>query len=149
MTTICITGNLAADPELKFTPQGKAVASFTVISSKSTKKPDGTWESTDVTPWTIKCWNRLAENVAESLTKGMGVVIQGTATWQSWEDKNSGEKRGRMEVTAYSVGVDLKRHIAKVINLSRGEGGDHVIDDFKPSAWESAKAPSVPESFPF
>jgi single-strand DNA-binding protein len=149
MTTICITGNLAADPELKFTPQGKAVASFTVISSKSTKKPDGTWESSDVTPWTIKCWNRLAENVAESLTKGMSVVIQGTATWQSWEDKNSGEKRGRMEVTAYSVGVDLKRHIAKVVNLSRGDGGDHIIDDFKPSAWDTAKAVDVPESFPF
>jgi len=149
MTTICITGNLAADPELKFTPQGKAVASFTVISSKSTKKPDGTWESSDVTPWTIKCWNRLAENVAESLTKGMSVVIQGTATWQSWEDKNSGEKRGRMEVTAYSVGVDLKRHIAKVVNLSRGEGGDHIIDDFKPSAWDTAKAVDVPDAFPF
>lgn len=149
MTTICITGNLAADPELKFTPQGKAVASFTVISSKSTKKPDGTWESTDVTPWTVKCWNRLAENVAESLQKGMSVVIQGTAVWASWEDKKTGEKRGRMEITAYSVGVDLKRHIAKVINLSRGEGGDHVIDDWKQSAWESAKSAEVPEAFPF
>lgn len=149
MTTLCITGNLAADPELKFTPQGKAVASFTVISSKSTKKPDGTWESTDVTPWTVKCWNRLAENVAESLQKGVAVVVQGTATYVSWEDKKTGEKRGRMEVTAYSVGVDLKRHIAKVVMLSRGEGGDHIIDDFKPSAWDTARTPEASEAFPF
>lgn len=149
MTTICITGNLAADPELKFTPQGKAVASFTVISSKSTKKPDGTWESTDVTPWTVKCWNRLAENVAECLTKGVGVVIQGTATYASWEDKKTGEKRGRMEITAYSVGVDLKRHIAKPLTLSRGEGGEHIVDDYKQSGWESARSAEVPESFPF
>jgi single-strand DNA-binding protein len=149
MTAICITGNLAADPELKFTPQGKAVASFTVISSKSTKKPDGTWESTDVTPWTVKCWNRLAENVAESLSKGMGVVVQGTATWASWEDKNSGEKRGRMEITAYSVGVDLKRHIVNVVNLSRNGDGDVQVDPWSQSAWDASKAPQAPESFPF
>lgn len=149
MTAICITGNLAADPELKFTPQGKAVASFTVISSKSTKKPDGTWESTDVTPWTVKCWNRLAENVAESLSKGIGVVIQGTATWASWEDKKSGEKRGRMEITAYSVGVDLKRHTVSVVNLSRNGDGDVQVDPWTQSAWDANKAPQAPESFPF
>lgn len=149
MTAICITGNLAADPELKFTPQGKAVASFTVISSKSTKKPDGTWESIDVTPWTVKCWNRLAENVAESLSKGVGVVIQGTATWASWEDKKSGEKRGRMEITAYSVGVDLKRHVVNVVKLSRNGDGDVQVDQWNQSGWESAKAAEAPESFPF
>lgn len=149
MTTLCITGNLAADPELKFTPQGKAVASFTVISSKSVKKPDGSWESTDVTPWVVKCWNRLAENVAESLEKGVAVVVQGTATQVSWEDKKTGEKRSRMEVTAYSVGIDLKRHIAKPIMLSRGEGGDHIVDDFKQSAWDTARATETSEAFPF
>lgn len=149
MTTLCITGNLTADPELKFTPQGKAVASFTVMSSKSVKKPDGTWESTDVTPWTVKCWNRLAENVAESLSKGVAVVVQGTATQVSWEDKKTGEKRSKIEITAYSVGVDLKRHIAKPIMLNRGEGGDYIVDDFKQSAWDTARASEASEAFPF
>ena len=55
MSQVTIVGNLAADPELRFTPNGKAMASFTVISSKSVKKEDGTWENTDVTPWSIKC----------------------------------------------------------------------------------------------
>ena len=77
MTTLTIAGNLAADPELKFTPNGKAVASFTIISSKSVKKDDGTWENTDVTAWSVKCWNKLAENVCESLRKGMSVIAQG------------------------------------------------------------------------
>lgn len=114
MTAITIVGNLAQDPELRFTNNGKAVASFTVMSSKSIKKPDGTWEASDMTAWTVKCWNRLAENVADSLRKGVGVVVQGSATQAFWEDKTSGEKKSRIEVTAFSVGVDLKRHIVTI-----------------------------------
>ena len=72
MTAISIAGNLAGDPELRFTPNGKACATFTVISSKSTKKPDGTWENTDVTPWSIKCWNKLAEKCLRFLEEGNG-----------------------------------------------------------------------------
>lgn len=149
MSTISIAGNLAADPELRFTPNGKAVATFTVISSKSVKKEDGTWENTDVTPWTVKCWNKLAENVAESLRKGMSVVVSGTASWASWEDKKTGEKRGKVEITAYNVGVDLKRHIVQVINLSRGNEGDINVDPWSQSAYQSANAAKAPEEFPF
>ena len=147
MTAISIAGNLANDPELKFTPQGKAVATFTVISSKSQKKPDGTWENTDVTPWQIKCWNKLAENVADSLKKGVGVVVQGTATWESWDDKKTGEKRGRMVVTAFNIGVDLKRHVVNVVSVSRGAEGEYQVDPWSAPTWKSE--PEVPESFPF
>lgn len=132
MTAITIVGNLAQDPELRFTSNGKAVASFTVISSKSVKKPDGTWESSDVTPWTIKCWNKLAENVADSLRKGVGVVVQGSAIQTSWEDKNSGEKKSRMEVTAFSVGVDLKRHSVSVSEVTHR--AESAKSDFDPWA---------------
>lgn len=147
MSQVTIVGNLAADPELRFTPNGKAMSSFTVISSKSVKKEDGTWENTDVTPWSIKCWNRLAENVCESLRKGMGVIVQGTATWESWEDKKTGEKRGKMVVTAFNVGVDLKRHTVSATILQRGASGDVEENPWSAPTWkEEAK---VPESFPF
>lgn len=146
MTTLTIAGNLAADPELKFTPNGKAVASFTIMSSKSVKKEDGTWENTDVTAWSVKCWNKLAENVCESLRKGMGVIVQGTAAQVSWEDKNSGQKRSKIEVTAFNVGVDLKRHIVNVISLERNAEGDVEVNPWTQPAWQ--KTPEV-ESFPF
>ena len=69
MTTLTITGNLTSDPELKFTQTGKAVASFTVVTSKSKKNQDGTWENTDVTFWNVKAWDKLAENIADTLRK--------------------------------------------------------------------------------
>lgn len=129
MTALTITGNLAYDPELKFTPSGKAVASFTVISSKSTKNLAGEWENSEVTPWNIKCWNKTAENVADSLRKGMSVVVVGTASWVSWEDKATGEKKGKLEVTAWNVGVDLKRHNAIVGQVERVGAGEKVKND--------------------
>lgn len=147
MTAITIAGNLAADPELRFTPNGKAVATFTVMSSKSVKKPDGTWENTDVTPWTVKCWNRLAENIADSLRKGMGVIVQGSAVWVSWEDKTTGQKRGKVEVTAFNVGVDLKRHTVQVVNIVRNVEGDKEVDPWSQSNWQEANSAPVPSGF--
>jgi single-strand DNA-binding protein len=118
MTTLTITGNLTNDPELRFIPSGKALATFTVVSSKSTKLPDGTWENTDTTFWEVKCWGKTAENVAESLTKGMSVIVLGSAVQENWEDKNTGQKRSKISVTAWSVGPDLKRHSAKISVLT-------------------------------
>jgi single-strand DNA-binding protein len=118
MTTLTITGNLTADPELRFIPNGKALATFTVVSSKSTKLPDGTWENSDTTFWEVKCWGKTAENVAESLTKGMSVIVLGSAVQENWEDKNTGQKRSKISVTAWSVGPDLKRHTAKISVLT-------------------------------
>jgi single-strand DNA-binding protein len=114
MTTLTITGNLTADPELRFISSGKALATFTVVSSKSTKLPDGTWENSDTTFWEVKCWGKTAENVAESLTKGTSVIVSGSAVQENWEDKNTGQKRSKISITAWNVGPDLKRHIAKV-----------------------------------
>lgn len=108
-TNLTVVGNLAADPELRFTPSGQAVATFTVISSKSKKNDDGTWESTDVTAWTVNAWGAMGENAAQSLTKGTPVVVVGQAVWKAWESKDTNEKRGRIEVTAWNIGVDIKR----------------------------------------
>lgn len=111
---ITILGNLIADPELRFTPNGKALATFTVVSSKSTKNDDGTWNNTDSTFWSVKAWGKTAENVAETIAKGMSVIVVGTAVQEEWNDKTTGEKRSKIGITAWSVGPDLKRHIASV-----------------------------------
>lgn len=115
---ITITGNLAADPELRFTPGGKAVASFTVMTSRSRKTETGEWENVDTTGWRCTAWETLAENIAESLTKGMSVIVIGRAFYRSWENKD-GEKRGAIEVQAERVAVDLKRHTARVSTVKR------------------------------
>lgn len=133
MTTLTVTGNLTSDPELKFIPSGKAVASFTVAASKSVKNADGSWENIDTTFWTVKAWGKTAENVAETLRKGMSVIVVGSAIQENWEDKKTGEKKSRIAITAFNVGVDLKRHSASVTEIS------HSKDQF----------PSAPASDPW
>ena len=114
-----IVGNLAADPELRFTPNGKAVVEIGVMTSRSRKNEQtGQWENEDVTRWTVKAWDRLAENMAETLQKGDGVVVVGTAAHRSWENKD-GSKGGRIEVTAWNVGFDLKRCSASPNRVKR------------------------------
>jgi len=124
-----IIGNLASDPEIRFTPSGKAVASFTILTSKSKKdEATGKWESTDTTGWLIKAWDQLGENVGESLQKGDAVIVNGTAVYKSWE-KEDGSKGGRIEVTAWNVGLDLKRRSAKVNRTDRPAVAVAVNDD--------------------
>ena len=111
---LTIVGNLAADVELKFTPQGKAVAKFPVATSERFKNEKGEWDSRNLTYWNIIVWDKQAENVADTLAKGDEVIIYGKAYTTSWEDKNTGEKRSRMEVTATKVAVSLSRASAKL-----------------------------------
>jgi single-strand DNA-binding protein len=119
---ITITGNIVNDPELRFTPNGKALATFTVVTSKSSKKPDGTWENVDTTFWDVKAWGKIAENCADSLGKGMSVIVVGTALQENWDDKVTGAKRSKIVVTAWSLGIDMKRHtVAQVSSPNRTE----------------------------
>ena len=112
MATITIIGNLTADPELRFTAQGKAVAGFTVAESKRVKDGDG-WKDGPSTFWRCSMWDATAENMAESLTKGMRVIVVGEGAQRSYET-NAGEKRTVFEVTAQEVGPSLKWATAKV-----------------------------------
>lgn len=120
--SITLVGNLTADPELRFTPSGAAVVNFTIACNRS-KKNEQTqeWENTDESFWRCTAWREFAENIAESLTKGMGVIAQGTVAQKTYETKE-GEKRNYMEVQVWSIGPDLKRCTAKVNRTSRGGG---------------------------
>ena len=111
---VTIVGNLTADVELKFTPQGKAVSKFSVATAERFKTPEGNWDSKNTTFWNIIVWDKQAEYVADSIGKGDEVIVFGKAYTTSWEDKKTGEKRSRMEVTATKVAVSLARAVAKV-----------------------------------
>lgn len=117
---VTITGNLAGDPELRFTSSGKAVSKFTVVSSRSVKKDDGRWEDVDVTYWQVTCWDTLANNVAESLFKGDAVIVTGNAFSESWDDKTTGEKRTKVVVTGRDVALSVRRHPARSTRTQTG-----------------------------
>lgn len=114
MTEITLIGNLTADPELRFTPSGKAVANFTVANTPRTfDKQRG--EYVDGEPMFLRCsaWKQLAENVAETLAKGNRVIVQGKLKSRSFEDKE-GNKRTVFEVDVLEVGPSLKFATATV-----------------------------------
>jgi single-strand DNA-binding protein len=122
-TVITVVGNLTNDPELRFTPSGAAVAGFTVASTPRTfDKDSNQWKDGD--PLFLRCsvWRQYAENVAESLTKGMQVIVQGRLKQRSYETRE-GEKRTVVELDVDEIGPCLKFATAKVTKASRGSGG--------------------------
>lgn len=122
-TVITVIGNLTNDPELRFTPSGAAVASFTVASTPRTlDRESGQWKDGD--PLFLRCsvWRQYAENVAESLTKGMQVVVQGRLKQRSYETRE-GEKRTVVELDVDDVGPTLRFATAKITKSQRGSGG--------------------------
>jgi single-strand DNA-binding protein len=122
-TVITVVGNLTDDPELRFTPSGAAVASFTVASTpRSFDKNTNEWKDGDALFLRCSIWRQAAENVAESLTKGMRVVVQGRLKQRSYETRE-GEKRTVVELDVEEIGPSLKYATAKVTKASRGSGG--------------------------
>jgi single-strand DNA-binding protein len=123
-TVITVVGNLTADPELRFTPSGAAVATFTVASTPRTfDKQKG--EFVDGEALFLRCniWRQAAENVAESLTRGARVIVQGRLRQRSFETRE-GEKRTVIEMEVDEVGPSLKYATAKVNKVSRNGGGN-------------------------
>jgi single-strand DNA-binding protein len=122
-TTITLVGNLTADPELRFTPSGAAVANFTVASTPRTfDRNTNEWRDGDAMFLNCAVWRQAAENVAESLQKGMRVIVQGRLKSRSYETRE-GEKRTVFEVDVDEVGPALKYATAKVNRTSSGGGG--------------------------
>ncbi|WP_326945374.1 single-stranded DNA-binding protein [Amycolatopsis sp. NBC_01307] len=122
-TVITVIGNLTSDPELRFTPSGAAVANFTVASTPRTlDKQSGEWKDGEALFLRCNIWRQAAENVAESLTRGARVVVQGRLKQRSFETKE-GEKRTVVELEVDEIGPSLKYATAKVNKVSRGGGG--------------------------
>ena len=122
-TVITVVGNLVADPELRFTPSGAAVASFRVASTpRIFDKNTNEWKDGEGLFLSCSVWRQAAENVAESLQRGMRVIVQGRLKQRSYETKE-GEKRTVYELDVDEIGPSLKSATAKVTKASRG-GGD-------------------------
>ncbi|MDR0481952.1 MAG: single-stranded DNA-binding protein [Cellulomonadaceae bacterium] len=122
-TVITVVGNLTNDPELKFLPSGAAVVSFTVASTPRTfDRQANEWKNGEALFLRCSAWREMAENIAESLTKGMRVLVQGRLTQRSWEDKNSGEKRSSIELQVDEIGPSLRWASAQVSAKPRSGG---------------------------
>ena len=122
-TVITLVGNLTADPELRFTPSGAPVANFTVASTPRTfDRQSGEWKDGDAMFLSCAVWRQAAENVAESLQKGMRVIVQGRLKSRSYETRE-GERRTVFEVDVDEIGPALKYATAKVTRTSGGGGG--------------------------
>ena len=122
-TVITVVGNLTNDPELRFTPSGAAVASFTVASTPRTlDKATNEWKDGEALFLRCSIWRQAAENVAESLQRGARVIVQGRLKQRSFETKE-GEKRTVIELDVDEVGPSLKYATAKVNKTTRQGGG--------------------------
>jgi single-strand DNA-binding protein len=125
-TPITVVGNLTADPELRFTPSGAAVANFTVASTPRTfDRQSNEWRDGESMFLNCSVWRQAAENAAESLTRGMRVIVQGRLKARSFETRE-GEKRTVFEVDVDEVGPSMRYATAKVTKTSRsGSGGGY------------------------
>ncbi|NKY97128.1 MULTISPECIES: single-stranded DNA-binding protein [Nocardiopsis] len=122
-TQITLVGNLVDDPELRFTPSGAAVANFRVASTPRTfDRASGEWKDGESMFLTCTVWRQYAENVAESLQRGMRVIVQGRLKQRSYETRE-GEKRTVFEIDVDEVGPALRSATAKVTKSQRQGGG--------------------------
>lgn len=122
-TVITVVGNLVDDPELRFTPSGAAVANFRIASTPRTfDRQTNEWKDGDALFLSCSVWRQAAENVAESLQRGMRVVVQGRLKSRQYETRE-GEKRTVFEIEVEEVGPSLKYATAKVTRTTRQGGG--------------------------
>ncbi len=137
-TTITLAGNLTADPDLRYTPAGVAVAAFTVAASRRVYDPGaGEWKDGDTLFLRCSVWRHLAEHTAESLTKGTRVVVTGRLRQRDYETPE-GDKRTVYEVDADDVGPSLRFATAKVAKTTRDRAPHPAGTDDR---WASAPEP--------
>lgn len=122
--SVTIVGNATRDPELRFTPGGAAVATFGVaVNRRWQNRSTNEWEEA-VSFFDVTCWQQLAENVSESVTKGDRVVVSGRLDQRSWET-TEGEKRSKVEIVAEEIAPSLRYAVATVVKNER-KGGDQA-----------------------
>ena len=145
-TQITLVGNLTDDPELRFTPNGVAVAKWSVAVNRRTyDAQSGEWRDTGTDFHRVTAWRSLAENVAGTLAKGMRVVIVGDLRQRTWTDEKTNEKRSAWEVEASAVGPDLAFATATVSKVAKTSGaapGDETWESASRSRPANAPAPT-------
>lgn len=123
---VTITGNLTRDPELRFTPSGQAMATFGLaVNRRWQNRQTNEWEE-QTSFFDVKAWAQMAENVAESVTKGSRVVVSGRLEQRSWET-DQGDKRSKVEVVADEIAPSLRWATAQITRNQRsdGDGGSY------------------------
>lgn len=138
-----LVGNLTRDPELSFTPSGMAICKFGLAVNRRWQK-DGEWEE-KVSFFDCVVWGRMGENVAESLQKGVRAIVHGRLDMQSWEDKETGKARNKIELIVESIGPELKWATTPVVERNEREGGGGFADrqpDFDPGPAQQRRAPA-------
>src|SRR5690625_3816846 len=146
-----VVGNLVGDPELRFTPAGAAVANFTIASTpRSFDRQSNEWRDGETLFLRCSIWREYAENVAESLTKGMQVIAQGSLVQRSFEDKE-GNQRTVVELQVTDVGPALRFATAQVTRVNRREqgGGFQQPAPQTEPVGDPWGGPTDPESVPF
>ncbi|MGH3283596.1 MAG: single-stranded DNA-binding protein [Streptosporangiaceae bacterium] len=138
---VTVIGNLTADPELRFTGSGAAVATFTIASNERYKDSSGQWQDGPVSFVRCNAWRELAEHVAESLAKGDRAIVTGTLRQRNYET-TQGEKRTVWEVSVAEAGAALHYATVKISKVRR----DSVPAPEDP--WAGAPAPNPPEDEP-
>lgn len=136
-TEITIVGNLTSDPELRFTPSGQAVANVSVVvNTRKYNKQTQEWTDGEPTFWRCNIWRQYAENVAESLRRGMRVILSGRIETRSWEDRQTGEKRTANEIVVDEIGASLAYAMVTVNKVERKSAGNSTqsgpADDDEP-----------------
>lgn len=140
-TTITVIGNLTADPDVRFTPSGAAVAAFTVAASRRVfDKNTNQWVDGDTLFLRCSAWREVAEHVGDSLTKGQRVIAYGRLKQREYTD-TAGVKRTVIELDVEEVGPSLKYATAKVTRATRNGGAPHPADQ---SGWGSTASAEDP-----
>ena len=144
---VMLVGNLTDDPELRFTPNGAAVANFRLAVTPRVRDGDS-WKDGETSFFRINVWRQQAENVAETLQKGTRCIVVGRLRTRSWETPE-GEKRSVTEVEADEIGPSLKFATAKVERSSRGGSGGGGGGDWAGSAAGASKGGQFNDEPPF
>jgi single-strand DNA-binding protein len=125
-TTVTFEGNLAGDPQIRFTGSGKQVTELTVLVNQRRQNSEGEWVDGEPTRLVVRAFKTLAENIVESLVKGDRVFVHGTVTTEAWTDKHSGEKRTAQRVLAEVVGPSLRWATARITKTTRSSATDEA-----------------------
>lgn len=141
-----VVGNLTGDPELRFTPSGAPVASFSIAETARVRQEDGTYVDGDTTFYNASAWRSLAENVAETLTKGMTVVAVGELSIRTYTNRD-GEEKQSIDFNVRQIGPSLQFATAVVTKNARGNSAGQTTSRRRPQeapAQDDGDAPEAP-----